>query len=99
ARFPTAWGFLGHRLCVSAFMLASKVICDNTYSNKSWSIVAQGMFQLQEINQMEREMCEYLKWELNADLVTLREFKDMVKKDFVGQGPYLTYYILPSSSK
>jgi hypothetical protein len=28
----------------------------------------------------------------------LREFKDMVKKDFVGQGPYPTY-ILPSSSK
>ncbi|KAG1898109.1 uncharacterized protein F5891DRAFT_982028 [Suillus fuscotomentosus] len=35
------------------FLLTSKVICDNTYSNKSWprSIVAQGMFQLQEINQ------------------------------------------------
>ena len=27
-------------------MLASKVICDDTYSNKSWSIVAQGMFLL-----------------------------------------------------
>ncbi|KAG1818973.1 uncharacterized protein BJ212DRAFT_1479097 [Suillus subaureus] len=40
ARFPTAWGSLGHRLFISAFMLASKVICDNTYSNKSWSIVA-----------------------------------------------------------
>jgi hypothetical protein len=40
----------------------------------------------------EREMCQYL------DLVTLREFKDMVKKDFVGQGPYPTY-ALPSPSK
>ncbi|KAG1789235.1 hypothetical protein EV424DRAFT_1624410 [Suillus variegatus] len=98
ARFPTAWGSSGHRLFVSAFMLASKVICDNTYSNKSWSIVAQGMFQLREINQMERKMYQYLEWELNVDLVTLREFEDMVKKDFAGQGPYLTY-ILPSSSK
>ncbi|OJA19960.1 hypothetical protein AZE42_03712, partial [Rhizopogon vesiculosus] len=41
ARFPTARGSSGHRLFVSAFMLASKVICDDTYSNKSWSIVAQ----------------------------------------------------------
>ncbi|KAG1824326.1 uncharacterized protein BJ212DRAFT_1319395 [Suillus subaureus] len=98
ARFPTARGSSGHRLFVSAFMLASKVICDDTYSNKSWSIVAQGMFQLREINQMEREMCQYLEWELNVDPVTLREFEDMVKKDFVGQGPYPTY-ILPSSSK
>ncbi|KAG2112745.1 hypothetical protein BD769DRAFT_1364408, partial [Suillus cothurnatus] len=82
-RFPTARGSSGHHLFVSAFMLASKVICDDTYPNKSW---------------MEREMCQYLEWELNMDLVMLREFKDMVKKDFVGQGPYPTY-ILPSSSK
>jgi hypothetical protein len=45
ARFPNARGSSGHRLFVSAFMLASKVICDDTYS-KSWFIVAQGMFQL-----------------------------------------------------
>jgi hypothetical protein len=38
-------------------MVASKVICDDTYSNRSWSIVGQGMFQLREVNQMEREMC------------------------------------------
>ena len=48
-------------------MIASKVMCDDTYSNKSWSIVAQGMFTLCEINQMEREMCGYLEWELNVD--------------------------------
>ena len=42
-------------------MITSKVICDDTYSNKSWSIVGQGMFQLSEINQMEREMCQYLE--------------------------------------
>ena len=44
-RIPSARGLLGHRLFVSTFMLASKVICDDTYSNKLWSIVAQGMFQ------------------------------------------------------
>ncbi|KAH7883209.1 hypothetical protein F5I97DRAFT_1939054 [Phlebopus sp. FC_14] len=98
ARFPTARGSSGHRLFISAFMLASKVICDDTYSNKSWSIVAQGMFQLREINQMEREMCQYLEWELNVDPVTLRDFEEMVRKDFAGPGPYPTY-ILPSTKK
>src|SRR5882757_6435664 len=53
------------------------------------------MFQLREINQMDREMCQYLEWELNVDPVTLHEFEEMVN---VGQGPYPTY-ILPSSSK
>ncbi|KAI9442101.1 hypothetical protein BJY52DRAFT_1194778 [Lactarius psammicola] len=32
-----------------AFMLASKIICNDTYSNKSWCIIGQGMFALQEI--------------------------------------------------
>ncbi|KAI5981972.1 hypothetical protein EDD15DRAFT_2405847, partial [Pisolithus albus] len=98
ARFPTARGSSSHRLFISAFMLASKVICDDTYSNKSWSIVAQGMFQLREINQMEREMCQYLEWELNVDPSTLSEFEAMVRKDFAGIGPFPTY-ILPSTKK
>ncbi|KIM71483.1 hypothetical protein PILCRDRAFT_17032 [Piloderma croceum F 1598] len=36
-----------------------------------------GMFQLQEINQMECEMCQYLDWELNVEPPTLKEFEDM----------------------
>ncbi|KAJ7044310.1 hypothetical protein C8F04DRAFT_1070143 [Mycena alexandri] len=93
ARFPTARGSCGHRLFISAFMIASKVICDDTYSNKSWSIVAQGMFTLREINQMEREMCNYLDWELTVDSPVLRDFADMVQRDFApnSEGPYPTY--------
>ncbi|KAI6094561.1 hypothetical protein EDD16DRAFT_1503036, partial [Pisolithus croceorrhizus] len=67
ARFPTAPDSSSHHLFISAFMLASKVICDDMFSNKLWSIVAQGMFQLWEINQMERDMCQYLEWELNVE--------------------------------
>ncbi|KAJ7793036.1 hypothetical protein B0H14DRAFT_2393895, partial [Mycena olivaceomarginata] len=67
ARFPTARGSSCHYLFISAFMIVSKVICDDTYSNKLWSIVVQGMFTLREINQMEREMCNYLDWELTVD--------------------------------
>ena len=89
----SARGSLGYRLFVSAFMIASEVICNDTYSNKSWSIVGQGMFQLREINQMEREMCQYLDWELNIEPGTLKEFEDMVRKDFAGPGPYPTYVL------
>ncbi|WVO16292.1 hypothetical protein L204_103967 [Cryptococcus depauperatus] len=64
-RYPAARGSSGHRLFISAFMIASKVICDDTYSNQSWGIVAQKMFALKEVNQMEREMCGYLEWNLN----------------------------------
>lgn len=92
ARFPTARGSSGHRLFISAFMIASKVICDDTYSNKSWSIVAQGMFSLREVNQMEREMCNYLEWELTVDDPILSNFESKVTEDFASpQGPYPSY--------
>ncbi|RDB25261.1 PHO85 cyclin-2 [Hypsizygus marmoreus] len=92
ARFPTARGSSGHRLFISAFMIASKVICDDTYSNKSWSIVAQGMFSLREINQMEREMCSYLDWELSVDDNILTTFEERLREDFKSaDGPYPTF--------
>jgi hypothetical protein len=97
ARFPAAKGSSGHRLFISAFMLASKIICDDTYSNKSWCIVGQGMFALREINQMEREMCSYLEWQLNVDPTTLRDFESRVRHDFAGPGPY-PMVVLPQTA-
>ncbi|KAF8911483.1 hypothetical protein CPB84DRAFT_1761932 [Gymnopilus junonius] len=82
ARFPSARGSSGHRLFISAYMISSKVMCDDTYSNKSWCIVAQGMFTLREVNQMEREMCTYLDWELTVDNPILSNFENAVKNDF-----------------
>ncbi|KAH6891668.1 hypothetical protein BKA70DRAFT_1119774, partial [Coprinopsis sp. MPI-PUGE-AT-0042] len=40
AHFPTAGGSSGHRLFISASMIASKVIRSDAYSNKSRGIVA-----------------------------------------------------------
>jgi len=40
---------------------------------------------------MEREICQYLVWELNVEPSTLKEFEDMVRKDFAGPEPYPTY--------
>ncbi|KAF9517605.1 hypothetical protein BS47DRAFT_1313920, partial [Hydnum rufescens UP504] len=79
SRFPAARGSSGHRLFISAFMIASKVVCDDTYSNKSWCVVGQGMFSLREINQMEREMCGYLEWILNIQPTELEVFTEKVK--------------------
>jgi hypothetical protein len=81
-RFPAARGSSGHRLFISAFMIASKVVCDDTYSNKSWAVVGQGMFQLKEINQMEREMCGYLEWHLNIDYQELEQFTEKTQLEF-----------------
>ncbi|KAL4076435.1 hypothetical protein J3A83DRAFT_4399710 [Scleroderma citrinum] len=36
----------------------------------------------QEINQMERGVCQYLEWKLNVDLAMLKEVEGMVQKDF-----------------
>jgi len=63
-------------------MIASKVVCDDTYSNKSWCVVGQGMFSLKEINQMEREMCSYLEWKLNFEPAELAAFEAKVRREF-----------------
>ena len=42
---------------------------------------------------MEPEMCEYLEWELKVDPITLREFEEIIQKDFDPS------YILPSTKK
>jgi hypothetical protein len=47
------------------------------------AFVAQGMFTLREINQMEMEMCNYLDWELTVDDPTLANSQDTVKGDFL----------------
>ncbi|WVR07051.1 hypothetical protein IAU60_004090 [Kwoniella sp. DSM 27419] len=80
-RYPAARGSSGHRLFISAFMIASKVICDDTYSNQSWGIVAQKMFALKEINQMEREMCGYLEWNLNVGGEEVLDFEARIRSE------------------
>ncbi|TFK79761.1 hypothetical protein K466DRAFT_667985 [Polyporus arcularius HHB13444] len=97
ARFPAARGSSGHRLSISVFRIASKVICEDTYSNKSWSIVGQGMSALQEINQLEWEMCSYLEWQLNIEPSSLKLFEQEVLLDFKGLGLYPPY-VLPLSA-
>lgn len=73
-RYPVARGSSGHRLFIAAFMLASKMLCDDSYNNKSWTIVGQGLFSLAEINQMERELLNYLDLHLDVPPAELAQF-------------------------
>ena len=52
------------------------------------------MYALREINQMEREMCSYLEWQLNVEPSAFKEFESMVRKDFKGPGPRPARYTL-----
>lgn len=78
SRFPAARGSSGHRLFISALMLASKSSCDDTYSNKSWTIVCQGLFSFREVNQMERELFGYLDFRVNVEMDELSLFRTLL---------------------
>jgi hypothetical protein len=82
--FPAARGSSSHCLFISAFMIASKVVCEDTYSNKSWCIVGQNLYTLKEVNQMEREMCSYLEWILHVGAAELETFTECVRKEWSG---------------
>jgi Cyclin, N-terminal domain len=100
-RFLTASGFSGHHLFISALMVTVKITSGHTYSNRSWSIVAQDMFTPQEIKQMEREMYSYLEPDLTIDIDILADFEKMVKQKFGSTSPYPITSIspVPSSSR
>jgi Cyclin, N-terminal domain len=90
ARFPTASDFSGHYVFITAFMIASKTICNDTYSNKDWSTITQGMFSARRIKRMKRDMRRDLEWEVTVDDTTLAIFETMVKLCFGSTGSYAT---------
>lgn len=87
-RFPTAKNCSGHRMVIPSLMLSSKTICDDNYSNESWCNATERLFELRELNQMEREMCRYLEWQLNVDAKALEDFKQEICTAFSGFSPY-----------
>jgi hypothetical protein len=63
-------------------MVASKVLFEATYHNQSWSIVAQKMFPLKEINQMEREMLAYLGRNVSIQCEDMVEFEARIRQQY-----------------
>jgi hypothetical protein len=78
--YPSARGNSGHTLFISALLVASGVLCDDTYSKASWSVVSQGVFTPRELSGMERELCHYLDWNLQAVAGELEEFNSRLQQ-------------------
>ena len=77
-----ARGSTGHRLVVTALILSWKAISDDTYSNRTWAKLSKGLFNLRNINRMERDMCVYLGWRLHIDLALLSPFEARMRHEF-----------------
>ncbi|KAJ6510133.1 hypothetical protein C8R47DRAFT_964785, partial [Mycena vitilis] len=81
-RYPLVQGTSGHRLFLIAFMLSCKFVHDENYSNIAWSRVAQEIWSVQDINEMERDMCYCLDWDLTINNETLANFRTMFWREF-----------------
>ena len=64
-----------HRLFLSALIVASKMLYDDTFHNLSWAQVS--LFPLEEINKMEMEFLYFLGYRLHVDK---REFDLFVEQ-------------------
>jgi len=80
-------------------MLSSKVICDDTYSNKSWAIVGQGFYELRDVNLMEREMIHYLSFDLTIPGSVLEQFTQTVRTVYKRGVPKTPYNVTPDKSR
>ncbi|KAH7093966.1 hypothetical protein BKA62DRAFT_676362 [Auriculariales sp. MPI-PUGE-AT-0066] len=83
SQYPNARGSCGHRLFLTAYMIASKVLYDDTYDNISWSILGQGMFALHQVNQMERELCLHLNWDFRCNTDDVADFEGYLRDRFL----------------
>jgi Cyclin, N-terminal domain len=54
----------GYRLFLAAIILAAKYMYDDTFDNTAWATVSSGLFPLEEVNHMEREMLSFLDFQL-----------------------------------
>lgn len=54
----------GHRLFLAAIILAAKYMYDDTFDNTAWATVSSGLFDLEQVNHMEREMLNFLEFKL-----------------------------------
>ncbi|CCE66239.1 hypothetical protein TPHA_0P00810 [Tetrapisispora phaffii CBS 4417] len=51
-----------HRLFLGCLILASKTLNDSSPFNKHWEKYCRGLLSLMEINTIERELLEYMSW-------------------------------------
>ncbi|KAH3682202.1 hypothetical protein WICPIJ_006823 [Wickerhamomyces pijperi] len=74
-----------HRIFLGCLILAAKTLNDSSPVNKHWSKATDGLLTTVEINTIERELLEYLRWDL-----TIRE-EDLYNS--------LGFFIIPIKAK
>lgn len=76
-----------HRIFLSCLILASKYHNDLLPKNKHWAKYSEGLFSLQDVNLMERQLLYLLNWDVhvsNADMVgQLGRFLAPIRDDLV----------------
>ncbi|KAG8727935.1 hypothetical protein FRC11_012166, partial [Ceratobasidium sp. 423] len=86
ARLPLSVIFFqassGHRPFLAAFIIASKLTCDSGYTLKSWYYIAQRIFTLHNIDQMEHKMCCDLDWHFRINPEDLTAFELIVCRHY-----------------
>ncbi|KAJ7730787.1 hypothetical protein B0H16DRAFT_1329791, partial [Mycena metata] len=80
--YPTVRARCGHRLFLTAFMVSSKFLCDQAYSNVVWRGVAGRRYSLRVINQMERDLCRLLRWDVSVRYQLILELGLVLLRDF-----------------
>ena len=86
--YPIARSPDGHRLFLTALMVASKSISDVSYSNISWVAVGQNLFTLRVLNQMERVMVGHLDFKVNISKEDYEQFRNQVRQIYSQPPPY-----------
>ena len=51
-------------MILASLIVASKYLFDDTYDNKAWAQVSQGLFSIGEVNRMEIELLKFLDYQL-----------------------------------
>jgi hypothetical protein len=73
--YPKASSQSGNRLFFAAFLIAHKFISDVEHGNRQYTEAAvQGLIPLREVNQLVREMCQYLDWKF---FIVERDLRDI----------------------
>ena len=75
-------GWSNHELFFIAFIVALKILCDNSHSNQEWSEFICGLFTHKEINEMERAFCHYMRWNFAIGHINLHNFTMYVWTEF-----------------
>ena len=80
------FGLSRRKLLITALMIASKTLCDTTYSNRAWVTAMNHLFTLHEINGMERQFFREMGWRLTISSAELFAFIHMVRAHFGARG-------------